>query len=63
MLSNNEIQAIEEVLINGGSKVDKETLVKLCDLLATLRHKFNCDNHELHRLYSMQNKEKENTNE
>jgi hypothetical protein len=59
MLSKNEIQAIEEVLVNGGSRVDKETLVKLCDLLATLRNELRCDNHELHRLYSMQKRKGE----
>jgi len=63
MLNESEIQAIEEILVNGGFKVDKETLVKMSDILATLRHKFNCDNHELHRLYSVQKKEKEKDNE
>jgi hypothetical protein len=63
MLSEEEIQAIEEVLVNGGSRVDKEVLAKLCDLLATLRNELRCDNHELHRLYSLQKKEKEKINE
>lgn len=51
-LSRIEIKAIQDVLVDAGSKLSKEELTEACNILATLRYKYSCDNHELHRMYS-----------
>lgn len=60
MLKPDEIIAIKAILVDGGSLTNtpKDELVVMVDILATLRSELRCDNHELHKLYSKQLKEK-----
>lgn len=48
MLTNNEMNSIKAVLVDGNAK---EEDYNLC---ATLRHELRCDNHQLHALYAVQ---------
>lgn len=48
MLTNNEMKAIQAVLVDGNAKEDDYSIC------ATLRHELRCDNHQLHSLYAIQ---------
>ena len=48
MLTNNELNAIKAVLVDGNAKDEHY------NICATLRHELRCDNHQLHTLYAIQ---------
>jgi len=57
MLKAKELNAIKILLIEGGANASKEEREEAANVLATLRAKYNCDNHKLHEMYSKQLRE------
>lgn len=57
LLSKVQMKAIEDLLVDAGSKIQAEERHEAANVLATLRYELHCDNHQLHSLYAKQLKE------
>ena len=60
LLNKVQMKAIEDLLVDAGSKISAEEKQNAANILATLRYELHCDNHHLHALYSKQLKETTN---